>query len=38
LSKDTHGTVIRFAPPLTIARAELDLAVAALAAALAEHA
>lgn len=37
LSKDTHGTVIRFAPPLTIARAELDTAVRALAAALAEH-
>jgi ornithine--oxo-acid transaminase len=38
VSKDTHGTVIRFAPPLTIARDELDLAVEALAAALAEHA
>jgi ornithine--oxo-acid transaminase len=38
LSKDTHGTVIRFAPPLTIAREELDVAVEALAAALAEHA
>ena len=38
LSKDTHGTVLRFAPPLTIAREELDIAVAALAAALAEHA
>ena len=38
LSKDTHATVIRFAPPLTIGRAELDLAVAALKAALAEHA
>lgn len=37
LSKDTHGTVIRFAPPLTIAREELDIAVEALAAALAEH-
>ena len=37
LSKDTHGTVIRFAPPLTIAREELDIAVDALAAALAEH-
>jgi len=24
LTKDTHGTVIRFAPPLTIARAALD--------------
>jgi ornithine--oxo-acid transaminase len=37
LSKDTHGTVIRFAPPLTIAREELDLAVKALVAALAEY-
>jgi ornithine--oxo-acid transaminase len=36
LSKDTHGTVIRFAPPLTIQRAELDLAVRALRDALAE--
>jgi ornithine--oxo-acid transaminase len=36
LSKDTHGTVIRFAPPLTIERHELDLAVDALAAALAD--
>src|SRR5262249_39020188 len=27
LSKDTHGTVVRFAPPLVIARAELDWAV-----------
>jgi ornithine--oxo-acid transaminase len=24
LSKETHGTVVRFAPPLTIARADLD--------------
>ena len=24
LSKDTHGTVLRFAPPLTIAREEID--------------
>ncbi len=37
LSKDTHGTVIRFAPPLTIRREELDLAVMALKAALAEQ-
>jgi ornithine--oxo-acid transaminase len=36
LSKDTHGTVIRFAPPLTITRDELDIAVKALRAALAE--
>ena len=27
LSKDTHGTVVRFAPPLVIARAEIDWAV-----------
>ncbi|MBK8738759.1 MAG: ornithine--oxo-acid transaminase [Betaproteobacteria bacterium] len=38
LSKDTHGTVIRFAPALTIGREELDIAVDALEAALAEHA
>ena len=36
LSKDTHGTVIRFAPPLTIKKTELDIAVKALKAALAE--
>ncbi len=28
LSKDTHGTVVRFAPPLVIAREEIDFAVA----------
>ena len=28
LSKETHGTVIRFAPPLTIAREQIDWAVA----------
>jgi ornithine--oxo-acid transaminase len=27
LSKDTHGTVVRFAPPLTIDRVTLDWAV-----------
>src|SRR5206468_8520965 len=27
LSKDTHGTVVRFAPPLTIDREEIDWAV-----------
>ena len=27
LSKDTHGTVVRFAPPLTITREEIDWAV-----------
>jgi ornithine--oxo-acid transaminase len=36
LSKDTHGTVIRFAPALTITRDELDIAVGALQRALAE--
>ena len=36
LSKDTHGTVIRFAPALTITRNELDIAVDALDAALGE--
>ena len=36
LSKDTHGTVIRFAPALTIRREELDIAVDALRAALDE--
>ena len=27
LSKETHDTVVRFAPPLTIARADLDFAL-----------
>ena len=27
LSKDTHGTVVRFAPPLVIAKQEIDWAV-----------
>ena len=26
LTKDTHGTVLRFAPPLTITRSEIDWA------------
>ena len=34
LSKDTHGTVIRFAPPLIISRAEIDWAVDRIARAL----
>ncbi len=34
LSKDTHGTVVRFAPPLTIADEHIDEAVAALDRAL----
>ena len=38
LSKDTHDTVVRFAPPLTIDRAQLDTAVAALAHVLDRHA
>lgn len=32
LSKDTHETVIRFAPPLTITRTQIDQAVEAFAA------
>jgi ornithine--oxo-acid transaminase len=36
LVKDTHGSTIRFAPPLVVEREELDLAVDALAAVLAE--
>ena len=35
LSKDTHGTVLRFAPPLTVTRAHVETAVDALARALA---
>ena len=34
LTKDTHGTVVRLAPALTIERAEIDFAVAALEQAL----
>jgi ornithine--oxo-acid transaminase len=34
LTKDTHGTVVRMAPPLTIGRAEIDMAVTALGRAL----
>jgi ornithine--oxo-acid transaminase len=37
LSKDTHGTVARFAPPLVIGREEIDWAVARIRDALAEH-
>jgi ornithine aminotransferase len=36
LSKDTHGTVIRFAPALTISRAALDWGLDVFAAVLAE--
>jgi ornithine--oxo-acid transaminase len=31
LSKDTHGTVVRFAPPLVVESGHIDLAVEALA-------
>ena len=31
LSKDTHGTVVRFGPPLVVESEHLDLAVGALA-------
>jgi ornithine--oxo-acid transaminase len=34
LAKDTHGSTIRFAPPIVVERADLDLAVDALAAVL----
>ncbi len=36
LSRETHGTVVRFAPPLVIEADEVDQAVAALRAALEE--
>ena len=36
LTKDTHGTVVRLAPALTIEKAQIDLAVAALGRVL-EH-
>ncbi len=34
LTKDTHGTVVRLAPPLVINRVQIDEAIAALVAAL----
>ena len=34
LTKDTHGTVVRMAPPLTIESEQIDQAVAALGRAL----
>jgi len=37
LSKDTHGTVARFAPPLIVAREDLDWAVDRIRDALAEY-
>ncbi len=36
LSKETHETVVRFAPPLTISREQIDVVIASLAAVLAE--
>ncbi len=36
LSKDTHGTVVRFAPPLVITRPEIDWAVEQVRAVFAE--
>lgn len=36
LAKDTHGSTIRLAPPIVVERADLDAAVDALAAVLAE--
>ena len=38
IAKDTHGATIRLAPPLVITREELDVALDALASALAEAA
>jgi len=37
LSKDTHGTVARFAPPLIVQREELDWAMERIVAALREY-
>jgi ornithine--oxo-acid transaminase len=36
LSKEAHGTVLRFAPPLIVTREEIDFALAALRTVLAE--
>lgn len=36
LTKDTHHTVLRFVPPLTITRAQLDAAVERIGRALSE--
>ena len=38
LVKDTHGSTLRFAPPLVITAAEIDWAVSRFAAALSEAA
>ena len=35
LAKDTHGTVIRLAPPLVVTRADLDWALERIGAVLA---
>ena len=37
LSKDTHGTVARFAPPLVITRDEIDWGVQQIREALREY-
>jgi ornithine--oxo-acid transaminase len=37
LSKDTHGTVARFAPPLVIERHEIDWAIERICDALREY-
>jgi len=37
LSKDTHGTVARFAPPLIVQREDLDWAMERIVAALREY-
>jgi ornithine--oxo-acid transaminase len=36
LAKDTHGSTVRFAPPLVVAPADIDFAIDALAAVLVE--
>jgi ornithine--oxo-acid transaminase len=36
LAKDTHGSMLRFAPPLVITAEEIDWAVSQFAAALRE--
>lgn len=36
LSKDTHGTVVRFAPPLTISKEEIDFGIDAFEASVRE--
>ncbi len=36
LTKDTHGTVLRFVPPLTIKRVQIDNAMVRIGAALEE--